>query len=72
MLEIIKNKSIEIYNNIKISATSIGLKNTDKSEIQIPGFSHSSTMDLFNQRGKRTQSGIFIIDWDEETNKRDD
>jgi hypothetical protein len=29
-------------------------------------------MDVFNQRGKRTQSGIFIIDWDEETNKRDD
>ena len=72
MLEINKIKSVEIIDYFKNKISLIGQSNTDKRKIQIPGLSHSSTLDLFNQRGKRTQSGIFIIAWDEETNKRDD
>jgi hypothetical protein len=72
MIEIIKDKSIEIFELVKKSANSIGNNNVDKSEIQSLGLGHSSTMDLFNQRGNRTQSGLFIIDWGEEAKNGDD
>ena len=72
MLEIIINKSKEICGHFENKLSSIRYNNTGKSENQCPGLSHSAPIDVFNQSGKRTQSGLFQIDWDYDSSTQDD
>jgi hypothetical protein len=72
MLKIIKNMTVKLIDNFENMINSAGNKYTDRKEFKIPGFDLSAPIDVFNQQGKRKQSGLLQIDWDEETNKRDD
>ncbi len=72
MIKIIKTRVIEIIEQAKNRATSIGLNMNGKKHVHIPGMSCSYPIDVFNQKGKRLKSGIFVIDWGVDSSTKDD
>ena len=71
MIQIIKKRAIDFSDKVQKNTNSIGLDKMSKTEIQTLGLGYSGTMDLFNQRGKQTQSGLFVIDWGDKSAEQD-